>query len=80
MKNIDKIQRMDTDEFAEWLTKQIWPEYSEIDKKKISEYMLRFHMVRNFLLDEYASDDEEPRTEMPTHVVDLGGGFSICCN
>lgn len=48
MTNGDKIRSMSDDELVEFLMKQIYPGDMEL-----KDYIFRYHMIRNFILNEY---------------------------
>ena len=53
MTNREYLNQMDDDAFAEWLCKQIFPDYEEDDFINVA----RFHTVRNFLKMEHTEED-----------------------
>ena len=55
MTNHEYLQRMPTDEFADWLCRQVWEDYR--DRNGIAIDMVRFHQIRNFLLMENTEGD-----------------------
>ena len=52
MTNREKLNSMTDDEFAEWLCKQMWPDYDADDVINV----VRFNTARNFLKMEYTED------------------------
>lgn len=46
--NIERIQQMSVDDFTDWFVHQLWP---ELNDKKSNDYIVRWHAVRNYLLD-----------------------------
>ena len=48
---------MDDDAFAEWLCKQIFPDYEEDDFINVN--VARFHTVRNLLKMEHTEEEDE---------------------
>lgn len=57
MTNHEYLQQMPTDEFADWLCRQLWYDY---DTRKTPNIDLqRLHCVRNFLLMEYEEEESE---------------------
>ena len=49
MTNREKLNSMTDEEFAEWLCKQIWPDYEADDVINV----IRYNAARNFLKLEY---------------------------
>ena len=49
MTNHEYLKQMPTDEFADWLCKQMWSDYGK-DREDTGVDVVRFHQVRNFLL------------------------------
>lgn len=48
MTNHEYLKQMPTDEFADWLCKQMWADYR--NRNEIAIDMVRFHQIRKFLL------------------------------
>ena len=53
MTNAERLRKMSVSEFAEWLTAQLFPEH----KDNIHEFMFRYNIVRNFLMEEYKKEE-----------------------
>ena len=57
MTNREYLNQMDDDAFAEWLCKQIFPDYEEDDFINVN--VARFHTVRNLLKMEHTEEEDE---------------------
>lgn len=57
MTNHEYLKQMPTDEFADWLCKQVWEDYR--NRNEIAIDMVRFHQIRKFLLMEYKESKNE---------------------
>ena len=58
MTNREYLNQMDDDAFADWLCKQMFPNYGVYGKTHLLD-MTRFHTVRNFLKMEHTEEEDE---------------------
>jgi len=58
MTNREYLNQMDDDAFADWLCKQMFPDYG-VDGKDPLLDTTRFHTVRNFLKMEHTEEEDE---------------------
>ena len=58
MTNREYLNQMDDDAFADWLCKQMFPDYG-VDGKDPLLDKTRFHTVRNFLKMEHTEEEDE---------------------
>ena len=57
MTNLEHIQKMDVDDFTDWLVQQFWPELDPY--MNTMDYANRWHAIRNFLLDTYTERKDD---------------------
>ena len=58
MTNLERLQSMTVDEFTDWLMIQLWPELT-LEPSPKDKYTIRWHAVRNYLLDTYEEDNDD---------------------
>ncbi len=58
MSNREWLSKMNDDELADWLCKQMFPDYG-VDGKDPLLDTTRFHTVRNFLKMEHTEEEDE---------------------
>lgn len=58
----EHLNRMDDDDFAEWLCHQMWGDYGSNREGMTALNTMRFHSVRNFLKMEVGEEIEHGHT------------------